>query len=416
MGNIDKAKSRLKKYNQQTVLNILEKLEPNLQEKLASQILETDFDKLLELYNNRNKKSIANDIIEPIEFIDKNKLSQLEKQSLSQKGEDIIKNHQYAVVTMAGGQGTRLGHNGPKGTFKLDIGPNGKYIFEILVDTLKAANKQYNTDIPWYIMTSTQNYQDTINFFNEHHYFGYNQNNIKFFIQEEIEMLSENGDILIDENFNIKKASNGNGGIYQALQHSGMISDMKNNNIKWIYICGVDNIAVNMVDSLFLGLTIDKKVPSASKSVKKSYPEENVGIFCKKNKKPSIIEYIDMTKDMIYSQNNDGELLYGESNILSHLFNIESLENLANYNLIYHCAHKKATYINENLEKIIPQEANSYKFETFIFDAFEFLDDMIIMRVNREDEFAPIKNFRGVDSPETAKVIYENKLLKNLPN
>ena len=226
--------------------------------------------------------------------------------------------------------------------------------------------------------------------------------------KEAVYKKDEEGNLLLDKDLNIKEASDGNGGVFKALQNYKMLEDMNMHNIKWVYICGVDNIMANMVDNIFLGLAIKNKVPSASKSVKKAYPEEKVGIFCKKNGKPAIIEYIDMTKEMIYAKDENDELLYGESNIVGHLFDIKSLEKMANYKFKnYHCAIKKNSYMDENFEEVVPTEPNTLKFESFIFDAFEYLDDMIVLRVNREEEFAPIKNATGNDSPQTAKRIYE---------
>ncbi len=406
MNKIEQAIKILQENKQERVINILNKIE-NKQE-LAEQIINLNFEQINYLYKNKDNKKISDEEIEPIRYLNKNNLNEEVKEEYAELGKNVINNNQYAVVTMAGGQGTRLGWSGPKGTFKLDVGENGKYIFEILIDILKRANAEYNTEVPWYIMTSKENNEETIDFFEKHNYFGYNKEKIKFFKQHELPLMDEEGNLLVNNKFQIKKASDGNGGVFEALKDSKMLDDMKNNGIKWIYVCGVDNIMANMVDGMFLGATIKHNMLCASKSVKKAYPEEKVGIFCKKNGKPAIIEYIDMNQEMIYAKDKNGELLYGESNIVGHLFNIEVLEKLASYKFCYHCAKKKNSYIDQNLVEVIPNEPNSLKFEAFIFDAFEYLDDMIIFRVNREEEFAPIKNASGNDSPETAKKIYEN--------
>ena len=416
MSKIEKAKKILEEYNQKKIINIMNKLDNINQDKLAKEVLEIDFDETKYLYENREKKDDNIKNIEPIGYIDKNKISEEEKEELSKIGENIIKNEKYAVVTMAGGQGTRLGWKGPKGTYKLDIGKSGKYIFEILTETLKRAKEKYGKEVYWYIMTSIENNEETVKFFEENNYFGYNKNKVAFFNQNVLPLMDKEGNLLVDNKFGIKMGSDGNGGVYKALKNSGMIADMKEKGIKWVYVCGVDNIMANMVDSLFLGLAIKNGVQSASKSVKKMYPEEKVGIFCKKNGKPAIEEYINMNEKMIYKKDKNGELVYGESNIVSHLFNIESLEKLAKYRLEYHCAEKKNSYIDENLNEINPTEPNTYKFESFIFDGFEYLDNMIIMRVKREEEFAPIKNANGVDSPQTAKEIYENYFREKTKN
>ena len=412
MNELEQITDILIKNNQTKVLKLLNSVSENKKQNLIKELLKVDFKQVKRLYLNKYKKSKKEDLIEPIKYVDKNKLNSKQKLELEKLGEKVLRQNQYAVVTMAGGQGTRLGWKGPKGTFKLDVGENGKYIFEILANTLKRTTAKYGKEVYWYIMTSIDNNDETISFFEEHNYFGYNKEKVKFFIQNILPLTDFDGNILIDKNLKVKEASDGNGGVFEALKKSKMLDDMKSHNIKWVYVCGVDNIMANMVDETLLGLAIKNNVPSASKSVKKAYPEEKVGIFCKKNGKPAIIEYIDMNEKMIYAEDEQGELLYGESNIVGHLFNIESLEKMTDYNFDYHCAKKKNTYMDENLKEIIPEEPNTYKYEAFIFDGFEYLEDMIILRVNREEEFAPIKNANGVDSPETAKEIYENYFSK----
>ena len=413
MNKIEQLTEILNKNNQTKILKLLSNVTEEQRNQLVNELLKVDFKQVNRLYINKDKKTKKEDIIEPIKYVDKNKLNSKQKSELEKLGEKVLRQNQYAVVTMAGGQGTRLGWQGPKGTYKLDVGENGKYIFEILADTLKKTTSKYGKEVFWYIMTSIDNNDETVKFFEENNYFGYNKEKVKFFIQNILPLTDFDGNILIDKDLKVKEASDGNGGVFEALRKSKMLDDMKLHNIKWVYVCGVDNIMANMVDEILLGLAIKNNVPSASKSVKKAYPEEKVGIFCKKNGKPAIIEYIDMDEKMIYAEDEQGELLYGESNIVGHLFNIESLEKMTDYNFDYHCAKKKNSYIDENLKEIIPEEPNTYKYEAFIFDGFEYLDDMVILRVNREEEFAPIKNAKGVDSPETAKEIYENYFLKN---
>lgn len=414
MNKIEQAEQLLKNNNQIKVLKILENIDNDKKEELANQILKVNFELVKRLFNSTEKKIKGQDKIEPIKYVDKNKINSKQKQEIEKIGERIIRQNQYAVVTMAGGQGTRLGWKGPKGTFKLGVGESGKYIFEILANSLKSKTSKYGKEIYWYIMTSIDNNDETIRFFEEHNYFGYNKEKVKFFTQNILPLLDFDGNILIDSKLNVKEASDGNGGVFIALKNSKMIEDMKLHNIKWVYVCGVDNIMANMVDEVLLGLAIKNNVPSASKSVKKAYPEERVGIFCKKNGKPAIIEYIDMDRKMIYAEDENGELLYGESNIVGHLFNVETLEKMAEYDFEYHCAKKKNSFLDENLKEVVPQEPNTLKFEAFIFDGFEYIEDMVILRVNREEEFAPIKNEKGVDSPETAKEIYNNFYKNNI--
>lgn len=394
MTELEQIKQKLKENNQEQLIEEIKKMSKEDQEKIIKQIEQINFDEVNNLYNLTKQNHTKNvGKIEPINYIDKEKITKKGEEKAKEIGEKIIKNNQYAVVTMAGGQGTRLGWKGPKGTYKLDIGENGKYIFQILTETLKKSKEKYGILPYWYIMTSEQNYDETVLFMQEHDFFGYEKEKVKFFKQGELPMLTKDGKILIEDG-KIKTGSNGNGGVYFAMKKQNIINDMKSKGIKWVYICGVDNIMVNPIDPVFVGLTVKNKMQVASKSVAKAYPEEKVGVFCKRDNKPSTVEYIELSEKMRNERAENSELVYGEANIISHLLNIDAIEKIANYSLKYHIAQKNGLY----------------KFETFIFDAFEFFDDMLVMRVKREDEFAPIKNKEGVDSPETAKKIYERKI------
>ena len=376
--------------------------------------MKIDFNQIHELYENTKKEiEIKENKIEAIKYVDKSKLTKEEKENLDKLGEDVIKKGEYAVVTMAGGQGTRLGHTGPKGTFKLDVYGKGKYLFEILTENLKEANKKYGVNIFWYIMTSKENNEETVNFLEKHKYFGYPKEKVKIFTQSELPLVDTNGKLLIDKNYKIKEASDGNGGTYSSLRASGCLADMKENGIKWVFIGSVDNALLKMVDVTLLGLAIEKNVQIASKSVVKANPHEKVGVFCKMNGHPKVIEYTELPEKMAEEVDENGELKFGESHIMCNLYTIEAIERVSKEPLIYHSAFKKNSYIDENGKEVIPTEPNSYKFESFIFDAFELFDDIAILRGKREDDFAPVKNKDGVDSPRTAKELYEKYWNRN---
>ena len=214
--------------------------------------------------------------------------------------------------------------------------------------------------------------------------------------------------ILINKEMKIKEASDGNGGTYASLRASGCLADMKERGVKWIFIGSVDNALLKMVDVTLLGMANKKGVQIASKSVVKANPHERVGVFCKMNGHPKVIEYTELPEKMAEEVDiSTGELKYGESHIMCNLFAIDAIEKISKEPLMYHCAFKKNSYIDENGKEIIPEEPNSYKFESFIFDAFEFFDDIAILRGKREEDFAPVKNKEGVDSPRTAKELYE---------
>lgn len=403
------AQEIVSKYHQEHLLKFYDKLEDVKdvkKEELLNQILETDFELLNKLYENINVEKTSEDKITPIPYVDKAKLTEEELEQYRKKGEEAIKNNKYAIVTMAGGQGTRLGHNGPKGTFMLDLEPK-KSLFEIFVDKLKEIKQKYNVIIPWYLMTSKENNNETIEFFEKNNYFDYPKDAIKFFIQGEIPMIDKNGKILLTEDGMIKQAANGHGGIFEAMFNNNIVDDIKKRGAEWIFIGPVDNPIVQMVDEVMIGYAVDKNVLAVGKSIVKANPAEKVGVFCKRNNKPSVVEYTEISKEMCEETDENGELVFGESHINCNLFNIKAIEKIGVEKLPYHTAVKKATYMDENGEIIRPEEPNCYKFETFIFDSFEKLDNMEILRGKREEEFAPVKNKEGVDSPETAIKLYK---------
>ncbi len=377
-------------------------------EEFASEVFKINFEELSKLYDKAIKnEKVKNSKIEPIPYIEKDKLSKEEKEHYKKIGENIIKNNEYAVVTMAGGQGSRLGHDGPKGTFDFGL-KSHKSIFEVLCDRLKEAYEKYNVYIPWYIMTSRQNNEDTINFFEKNNYFGYSKENIYFFKQGELPVLNDQGKLMLNKEGNINTAADGHGGIFVSMEKEKITENMKQRGIKWVFIGPVDNVLIKMVDPIFIGICQDMNVLAGGKSIIKAYPEERVGVFCKKNGKPGVIEYTEISKEMSEMKNDKGELVYAESHINCNMFNIDIIEKISKNKLPYHCAHKKIEYLNKEGQVVKPEEPNAYKFETFIFDAFKMLDEMAIFRVKREEEFAPIKNAEGKDSPKTALELYKN--------
>ena len=225
--------------------------------------------------------------------------------------------------------------------------------------------------------------------------------------RQELPLVDVDGKLLISKDLKIKEASDGNGGTYSSLRASGSLADMKERGVKWVFIGGVDNALLKMADVTLLGMAIKKNVQIASKSVVKANPHEKVGVFCKMNGHPKVIEYAELPEKMAEEVDENGELKYGESHIMCNLYTIDAIEKASKEILMYHSAFKKNSYIDENGKEVIPQEPNSYKFESFIFDAFEFFDDIAILRGKREDDFAPVKNKEGVDSPKTAKELYE---------
>lgn len=280
---LKKVKEILREENQEQLLANYDALDESQKEILLDQIMHIDFKQMRKLYENVGKnEENGNAIIEAIPYVEKAKI---EGEKYFKKGAEKIKKGKLAVVTMAGGQGTRLGHNGPKGTYYLNVKPEPKSIFELLCNTLKKANEKYNVSIPWYIMTSRENNNDTVKFFEENNYFGYNKNDVKFFTQGELPMLGKDGKILLNEEGLVKLAADGHGGVFESMFKNGVVDDMKKRGIEWIYIGPVDNPLTQMVDETLIGLAEEKNAMSAGKSVVKANPNEKVGVFCLKNRK-----------------------------------------------------------------------------------------------------------------------------------
>ena len=399
----------LKKYGQEHLLNHYDSLDEKKKQKLLEQIGNIDFELVNNLYNStKEQKTNSHDEITPIDYLDKFKLNDQYKY-YEAIGKKAIKEGKLAAVTMAGGQGTRLGHSGPKGTYDIGLDSH-KSLFELLSDNLKEEGKKYGVVIPWFVMTSRENNKDTVEFFEKHKYFGYQKNkNIFFFEQGELPMMDTEGKILIGEDGLVKLAADGHGGIYESLVKTNMTKKMRELGIEWVFIGGVDNCLVKMVDPVLMGIAIDKKVTVACKSVVKANPHEKVGVFCRRNGKPNVIEYSEITDEMAEATDENGELLYGESHILCNLFSIDAIERMGSEPLPYHVAFKKAKYIDKDGNLVEPDSPNAYKFEAFLFDAFGEVDDMAILRVKREEEFAPVKNSdeAGVDCPKTARELYK---------
>lgn len=385
-------------------------------EELADQILHIDFERLKTLDEEITHPCCTCNIedISPVKAINPDKKDKKELEEYIKIGENVVKSGHFAIGIMAGGQGTRLGHNGPKGTFKLELNGETKSLFEIIVDKLKDAYEKYNVYLNCYIMTSPENNKETVAFFEKNNYFNYPKEYIKFFMQEDLPLLNKKGKLILGEDGLIKLASEGNGGIFYSMAKKGIIDDMKSKNIKWIFIGSVDNLLVKYVDTLLLGLAIKQNVNIATRTVIKNSPNERVGVLCKKNGKVKVIEYTEVPKEMRVATDEAGEFLYGESHIMCNLFSLEAIEKASTKELKYHVAVKKIKYIDENGKLVNPTEPNCYKFEKFVFDSFGLFDEIAILRGKREENFAPIKNAEGQDSPETAQKLYENYMAKNV--
>lgn len=402
------ARVKLEQYGQNGLLAFYENLNEWQKEALLTDIEAVDFPLMQQLYKKIGEKAVLPDQgqIEPIGCTDATAMGAAEKERLYRTGLAALSSGKMAAVTMAGGQGTRLGHTGPKGTYDIGL-PSHKSLFEIQCCGLKKVSEEAGNVVPWYIMTSAINHDDTVAFFESHQYFGYGKEHIFFFKQAMIPAMDRAGKLLLENPYTVLKSPNGNGGLFVSLLQSGYLRDMKQRGITRIFICGIDNCLVKMADPLFLGFLEDSGQKAVAKSFIKRTADEKAGVFCRRGGAPCVIEYTEIPSGLAEQKDEKGVWTYGDTNVLNYIFDMQTAEHLAQTGLSYHVAVKKLQYIDSatGASAAIP---DGYKFELFLFDAFSCLSDLGILRIERTEEFAPVKNLTGIDSAESARELYRN--------
>lgn len=410
---LSEVKKILSKYNQEHLIQFYSELTEKQKSDLLNQILKIDFEEILNLYEE-SKLEVLNSTenIEPLDYSIKANFSKSEKKQLTSIGVKAIKSGKVGVITLAGGQGSRLGFSGPKGTFSLDTTPR-KSLFEILCDYLKKYAARYNVNIPWYIMTSTNNYFDTISFFEQNNFFEYGRNNIIFFVQDNMPIVDINGKLVLSEIYKVNLASNGNGNLFSALRKANLIKDMEQKKLQWLFVGGIDNVLLDPLDPIFIGHTINSKFEIGSKTLFKENPSDISWIFARKNKKPAIADCENFTEEISKLTDDNGKYLYREKNMLAHIFSLKAITKMANIKFPYHRAFRKNAFVNFEGMKEVPEKPNIYKFEQFVFDAFSYFNNIALLRVNADEEFAPIKDFTSIYNPEVAAQRYEELILNS---
>lgn len=319
-------------------------------------------------------------------------------------GMEALQKGECSIVTLAGGQGTRLGSSAPKGCYKIGL-PSGSSLFQIQAERVLKIEKLVGmkTTLSWYIMTSAPTHNLTVEFFEENKYFGLKKEQVIFFQQGLLPAFDMEGKILMTSRGKISVAPDGNGGIYKALKREGILEDMKNKGIKYVHMYCVDNCLVKVGDPAFIGACINSGTDCAAKCVEKTEPSESVGVFCKNaNDKLIVAEYSELDTETAQAADpNTGRLLFGEANIANHFFTVDFLNKLTvELSLPYHIARKKIPTINPISGEV--GTTAGVKLEAFIFDVFDRAEKPMLFRVPRFDEFAPLKNAPGApkDSPE----------------
>ncbi|MCF0135249.1 MAG: UTP--glucose-1-phosphate uridylyltransferase [Lachnospiraceae bacterium] len=392
----------LQEQDQLQVLRFESELTPEEKQNLYSQLENVDFRMIRDAMQSADKKMA--DEIGPADTLTI-AMQEADKETYLQAGNEALKQGKMAAVILAGGQGSRLGHDGPKGTVNVGI-TRDKYLFEILLENVRRNTDPLHTVMHVYIMTSDINHESTVSFFEEHDYFGYPKDHLHFFRQDMAPALDLQGKLLLETKSGVSLAPNGNGGWFRSLQRQGLVDQMKSFGVEWLDVVSVDSVLQNIGDPLYLGAALVKGMYCGAKVVSKVTPEEKVGASCIRNGHPSIVEYSELSDEMRYAKNPDGTYQYQYGAIVNYLFNIRETEKRAGESMPVHKAIKKISCLDESGAPVVPAEPNAIKMEYFIFDILEFFDSCLFMECIREDEFAPIKNASGVDSLESARKLY----------
>lgn len=329
-------------------------------------------------------------------------------------GLEAVGRGEVAACMLAGGQGTRLGFDGPKGCYKVGL-ESGKSLFQVCAERIhhltelgKSAGGAASR-IPYLVMTSPLNHEATCSFFKDNGYFGLSEDDVWFFVQGTLPCLTRDGKIILESAGSVAAAPDGNGGFYPALQKSGCLARLQEAGVKYIHVFSVDNLLCRPADPRFVGYCAKRGADCGNKCVWKANPEEKIGVVGKKDGRPMVVEYSELDEANKNLRDAGGRLVYGAGNICNHLFSVAFLAEtvLANMSNLFHLAHKKIPCAGDDGETVKPETENGIKLEAFIFDVFPLSKEMAILETSREEEFSPVKNPPGVDvdSPDTAKAM-----------
>ena len=344
-------------------------------------------------------------VFAPLEAVETEEIER-RRDEFREFGIKAIREGKVGAVLLAGGQGTRLGLDRPKGTLNIGI-HRELFLFQQLIRNLMDVTDEAGAYVPLYIMTSNINHDDTQAFFEEHSYFGYPKEYVKFFVQEMEPACDHQGRVYMESRTRVAMSPNGNGGWFGSMVNAGLLSDIRSHGIEWINVFAVDNCLQRIADPLFIGATIAYGCESGAKVVRKAAPDEKVGVLCTEDGKPSIAEYYEMTQEMATARKANGDLLYGFGVILNYVFSEKRLEEIADAHMPIHVVEKKIPYMDESGSLVKPDAPNGYKFETLVLDMVHMMADCVPYEVDRRREFAPIKNLHGVDSLDSARELMQ---------
>ena len=395
--NYTQAEELLAAHGQMQLLDYYDELTDEQRASLLSDIAKLDFS-VLENLNGDISKTLGK--LSPADALS---VEEMEKNraEFERVGFEALRSGKVAAVLRAGGQGTSLGSSLPKGMF--NVGVTRKLtIFEQQMNNIKEVTDRAGCMFHLFVMTSDLNDKATRACFAENNYFGYDSSKIHFYEQKLAPTCSKEGKIYLDEKYKVSQSPNGNGGWYSSLIEGGYGPLLESEGIEWLNIYAVDNVLQRICDPVFIGATLKSGCACSSKVVSKVSPEERVGVLCKEDGKPSIVEYYEMPKELASLRDVDGRLTYRYGVILNYLFSVKTLNKIYKDKLPCHLAFKAIPHIEKGV-KVIPTEPCGYKFETLAVDIVRLMGSCLAVEVVREKEFAPVKNKTGVDSVESAR-------------
>lgn len=408
---LENVRSLLKNHKQEHLLAFWDELNETQRSELLADIEKINFravDRLIPQYVLSDTPFPMPDTIEPAPCYPVEPGPDREKEyaEAHKHGVELIRQNKVAAFTVAGGQGTRLGFDGPKGAYPISPVRDAT-LFQLFAEFILGANKHYQADLSWYIMTSPQNHADTVQFFEKNDYFGLSGDKVRFFEQGMMPVFAQDGKILLDAKHRISFSPDGHGGSLLALRNSGALKEMAEAGIEYISYIQVDNPLVRVIDPLFVGLHAQTGSEMSSKTITKIDDLEKVGNFVVGDGKVQVIEYSDLPEALAHARDEAGHRKFDAGSIAIHILSRSFVERMTadadQFALPWHRAKKKMPFIDEKGQRIEPSEPNSIKLETFIFDAVPQARNPLILQTRRSEEFSPVKNATGVDSAETTR-------------
>ncbi len=395
----ERAKTILKQRGQSHLLDYYGELNEAEREQLLEEIENINFSVVKNIQAVGSKAKVK---IRPVQAVTLNDVKRRRPQ-FEEVGLRALENKKVGAVLLAGGQGTRLGFDKAKGMY--NIGQTRFLsIFEQLINNIKDVTDLSGRYFPLFIMTNSLNNGETVQFFKDNNYFGYPRDRVHFFVQNTEPTCDFDGKIFLDQKHRVSLSPNGNGGWYSSLINSGYNRIIEREGIEWLNVFGVDNVLQRICDPVFIGATLMSGFNCGAKVVKKLCADEKVGVLCEENGKPAIVEYYEMPPELANKKERGGELVYRYGVTLNYLFNVNRLNTTLSGNLPYHLAKKAVPHI-ENGVRVVPEEPNGYKFETLVVDMVKLMDSCLAFEVERDNEFAPVKNAHGTDSVDTARLL-----------